>query len=270
MAVSAQREKADELILTNGSSMRVATSVRSGTLQFLHVSEFGKICAQCSGEGGGGGYRDPCRRRKVASSSSSPPQRAGKAHSMRWCRRRRRTTKARRISDPLEYRFHFAGWWEWQDIGVPRESVAITGAEHDYFNRIESEIGRAIDNDQRAWYISTRDNNFGGDWQLMKQEYPSTPDEAFEQSQEGVYYAAQLAAARRQGRITDVPYDPRCRSTRSGISARTTIPASGSTSTSTAGTISSTFTNVQRSTFQPLRADLAGERVSLWKALYSA
>jgi len=33
-----------ELMLNNNSSIRVGTSMRSGTLNFLHISEFGKIC----------------------------------------------------------------------------------------------------------------------------------------------------------------------------------------------------------------------------------
>ncbi len=39
----------------------------------------------------------------------------------------------------------------------------------------------------------------------MKREYPSTPDEAFEASLEGAYYADQLAAAELQGRIGNFP-----------------------------------------------------------------
>jgi hypothetical protein len=41
-----KRDSASELIFSNGSSLRVATSVRSQTLQILHVYEFGKICAK--------------------------------------------------------------------------------------------------------------------------------------------------------------------------------------------------------------------------------
>src|SRR5574343_364339 len=38
---------ADELVFGhNNSSIRVATSMRSGTLHRLHISEFGKICAK--------------------------------------------------------------------------------------------------------------------------------------------------------------------------------------------------------------------------------
>ena len=41
------KDSASELLFThNNSSIRVGTSMRSGTLQYLHISEFGKICAK--------------------------------------------------------------------------------------------------------------------------------------------------------------------------------------------------------------------------------
>lgn len=40
------RDNANELRFDNGSSYRVACSLRSGTLQMLHISEFGKICRE--------------------------------------------------------------------------------------------------------------------------------------------------------------------------------------------------------------------------------
>ena len=46
-AMPLKRDSADELMFAhNGSSIKVSTSMRSGTLQYLHVSEFGKICAE--------------------------------------------------------------------------------------------------------------------------------------------------------------------------------------------------------------------------------
>jgi len=39
-------DSAKTLTLKNNSSLRVGTSMRSGTLQYLHVSEYGKICAK--------------------------------------------------------------------------------------------------------------------------------------------------------------------------------------------------------------------------------
>ena len=38
------RDSADELVFSNNSSIRVATSMRFGTLQYLHISEYGQLC----------------------------------------------------------------------------------------------------------------------------------------------------------------------------------------------------------------------------------
>ncbi len=48
----------------NGSSIRVATSMRSGTIHRLHVSEFGKICAK---------YPDKAREVVTGSIPAVPP-----------------------------------------------------------------------------------------------------------------------------------------------------------------------------------------------------
>ena len=45
-AIPAVGDSARELAFANGSSLRVGTSLRSGTFQYLHVSEHGKICAR--------------------------------------------------------------------------------------------------------------------------------------------------------------------------------------------------------------------------------
>ena len=45
MLRTATVDSARELVFSNHSSVRVGTSMRGTTLQYLHVSEFGKICA---------------------------------------------------------------------------------------------------------------------------------------------------------------------------------------------------------------------------------
>jgi hypothetical protein len=45
-AVAAVSDSASELMLSNNSSLRVATSHRSGTLNCLHISEYGKLRAK--------------------------------------------------------------------------------------------------------------------------------------------------------------------------------------------------------------------------------
>ena len=203
------RDSASELVLGNNSSLRVATSVRSGTLQFLHVSEFGKICAKY-----------PDKAREVLTGSlpavdqggmvfieSTAEGREGAFFDM--CTLAQADQQAGKKLTKLDMRFHFFSWWDADEYQMPADDVIITPADNVYFNQLEVKIGREISREQRAWYVTTRRADFGGDSQMMKQEYPSTPEEAFEQSTEGTYYAEQLAQARREGRITRVPYDPR-------------------------------------------------------------
>src|SRR5207253_7657767 len=44
--VTADNDTSQMLKFSNGSSIRVGTSLRSSTMQYLHISEFGKICSQ--------------------------------------------------------------------------------------------------------------------------------------------------------------------------------------------------------------------------------
>jgi hypothetical protein len=57
--------------------------------------------------------------------------------------------------------------------------------------------------DQKAWYVK-KQNVQGDD---MKRQHPSTPEEAFEASVEGAYYATQFTKIRKEGRITKVPFN---------------------------------------------------------------
>jgi hypothetical protein len=68
---------------------------------------------------------------------------------------------------------------------------------------LEGAINSPLDEEQRAWYIK-RALTQGED---MKREFPSTPNEAFESSNEGLYYGRQIVEARQQGRIRNVYYD---------------------------------------------------------------
>jgi hypothetical protein len=81
----AVQDSVDTLTFANNSSIRVSTSMRGGTLQYLHVSEFGKICAQ---------YPDKAREivtrsRLVSSSSSRARQKDRKARFYRMCQEAR-------------------------------------------------------------------------------------------------------------------------------------------------------------------------------------
>ena len=63
-------------------------------------------------------------------------------------------------------------------------NIKFTDRDNQYFERIEAQINRQLTIEQRAWYIATREADFSGSEEKMWQEYPSTPEEAFQQSTE--------------------------------------------------------------------------------------
>lgn len=207
------KETAASLVFGNGSSLRVTTSGRSATLQFLHVSEFGTICAKYpdKAEEIVTGALPAVDQNGIVCIESTARGQEGAFYDMamraieldQLCR----ADPSRKLAKS-DYRFHFAPWWEAPEYTADPAKVAISPADNAYFARLEAELGRQITPEQRAWYVGKRDADFGGDRELMMREYPATPEEAFAQSVDGVYLADQLAAARREGRITAVPHDP--------------------------------------------------------------
>lgn len=202
-----ERDSASELLFQhNNSSVRVATSVRSGTIHRLHVSEYGKICAKTP---------DKAKEVKTGSLPSVPLngivviESTAEGRDGEFAKMTTRALAASRAGTELterDYRLHFYPWWEEPAYTLGRpELVPLTASDLEYFDALEAAIGRDLNPGQRAWYVSTRDNDFAGDPESMWQEYPGTPEEAFQVSTEGCYFARQLATAQRNGRICDIP-----------------------------------------------------------------
>ena len=116
------------------------------------------------------------------------------------------------MPEPLtqdDYRFHFFAWHDHPAYKRAKSTIAINAEDAKYFAEVEAHTGKTIDIAQRRWYVLKRLKQFGGETDAMRREYPSWPEEAFLLSKSGCFYEIQLAAARTQGRITDVPHDPR-------------------------------------------------------------
>lgn len=192
-----------ELRLGNNSSIRVGVSLRSGTLQYLHISEYGKICAKY-----------PEKAREVRTGALNTVQ-AGQVifiestaegqegHFYDICEAAKSKQRLGSKLTPLDYKFHFYPWWKAPEYRLDPSEVVITEEFQKYFDGLKAG-GIMLDAEQRAWYVKKAEQQL----EDIKREYPSTPDEAFEASVEGAYYAKQMAEAELQGRIGDVPYDP--------------------------------------------------------------
>lgn len=200
------RDSATELLFAhNNSSIRVATSMRSGTIHRLHISEFGKICAK---------YPDKAAEVMTGSIPAVPTNgvlviestaegRDGEFYAL--VQQSRAKFTSREALTVRDYRFHFYAWWQEPKYRLDASVVPITREEHEYFDLVEQDMGCRIDPDQRAWYVATKRADFTGKEERMWQEYPSTPDEAFQVSTEGNYLAKDMLAVRKRGGITRVP-----------------------------------------------------------------
>ncbi len=201
------RDSQSELLFAhNNSSVRVATSMRSGTLQYLHVSEFGKICAKF-----------PDRADEVITGSIPAVPANGvvfiestaegqEGHFYSISNRAEAMAESGKKLNPKDYRFNFYPWWVEDKYRADPDNVVIAESDNEYFDKIEVEMSTTLDVNQRAWWCMTKDSEFSGAEEKMWQEYPSTSKEAFQKSSEGCYYTVQLTKARKEQRIGYVPH----------------------------------------------------------------
>tara|TARA_R100001377_G_scaffold75833_1_gene52540 strand:- start:47 stop:1780 length:1734 start_codon:yes stop_codon:yes gene_type:complete len=161
----------------NDSWIRVAVSFRSGTLQVLHVSEYGKICANY-----------PLRADEVQSGSlnavhegsyifieSTAEGASGNFFDM--------SVDAMDLSasgivlGQQDFKFHFYPWFDDPKYvaPVPTGGLKLSKEKAKYFKAVEAANGVKLTDEQISWYIGKERNQKG----KMKQEYPSTPMEAF-------------------------------------------------------------------------------------------
>jgi hypothetical protein len=194
----------------NGSSIKVGTSTRGLTEQYLHVSELGKISLdfpkkaqeiktgafntvhpgqlhlrRVDGEGRGGVFFELCE----AAPARMPRRSAADADLVEAAL----LPVVRRSACALSK----------EDA----RKVVITDKDKEYFAKVEAEMGVELSREQRAWYVEKAKTM--GD--KMKEEFPSTPKEPFEVPLEGTYFGKEMVRVRAEGRIQRLPWMPRCR-----------------------------------------------------------
>lgn len=200
-------DNVQQKVFSNGSAISVSTSARGTTLNWLHVSEFGIIC-----------YKSPGKAEEIVTGAlpaaeqgiifieSTAKGRDGSYFKMVMAAKAN-AEMGKKLSKK-EYRLHFASWWDADEYEIDPEDVVISREDHDYFDRKEIELGRKLSLRKRAWYVDTRRNTFADENEKMWSEYPTTLEEAFKVSTEGVYLAKQLERCRLDGRVTKIPYMP--------------------------------------------------------------
>jgi len=188
------------------SSVYTGTSIRGGTVQYLHVSEYGKIS-----------LNNPAKAIEIIEGAENALHegsiciyettheggRTGKAYEM--CKQAMANSRDERDLTRLDAMFHFFGWF--MDpanrlTDAETTLVKLTEDEEEYFEEM-SHRGDVpeLDANQRAWYVKKARKQQEG----MFKEHPTTAEEAFQAIIHGAIYGDHIARARTEGRICDFP-----------------------------------------------------------------
>lgn len=193
--VSIKRDKETLIVFENKSLVKIGTSLRGGTYQLLHISELGYVAAN-----------DPKRAKKIITGglnavgkeafvikeSTHEGGRTGENY--------RLTVEAmenvgHKLSS-LDYRFFFFSWINHPEYRLEGARPALKASLVEYFASLEQK-GIVLDDAQKAWYASQEKQNGA----MVTQEYPTTPEEAFEVPLEGAIYGSWMSALRARGKV---------------------------------------------------------------------
>ncbi len=194
-------DSASEMKFENGSSIRVATSMRSTTLNYLHISEFGPICAR---------YPEKAEEIITGSLNTLAPGQAcfiestaeGKgSYFYDMCQTSIKAKKEKINLTNLDFRFHFFPWFDDPAYKLD-QYIDQTIEQKQYFSDLQNK-GILLSGAQQSWYIKKKETL----QDKMYQEFPSLPEEAFTAGASGHFYTRELTIARNEKRIGNVPWD---------------------------------------------------------------
>lgn len=194
-----------EITFQNGSKITVGTSHRGGTLQYLHISELGKIAAatplkareirtgalntvtsgqfifiESTAEGQDGDFYDACQIAEA------------------------KLLRGTELT-PLDFKFHFYPWHKAAEYRLPsNDNTPIPSDLARYFEKLEDTEGIKLTQGQKAWYVKKKETQA----EDMKREYPATSKEAFEAAIKGAIFGEYMTVAEEQGRVGVFPPHP--------------------------------------------------------------
>lgn len=198
------KDNAYEVELGNGSLIAVGVSLRSGTFNFIHVSEYGKICAKYPDKADEikAGALNTLASKQLCFIESTAEGRGGDFYE--------KTQAAQRIADAgrepadMEYKFHFFPWFR-ESTYRTDQPFPLTPEDAEYFHALESEHGILLTDQQKWWYAAKSREQGDAMWK----EFPSIPDEAFKAAKDGAYFAKEIRNLRQRKRVGSFPFDAR-------------------------------------------------------------
>lgn len=157
------------------SSFFVKVSGRSGTYMRVHVTEYAKMC-----------IKEPQKAKEIISGTipavpfkgrvdieSTAEGEIGRFHDMFW-----EAWERTREPLPTEFKGHFYNW-TWDDAEMEKITVCIPTAEMDQGHKFTEYQSKYKLTDQQITYYYLKWLSLSKDWNVLKQEYPTTPEESF-------------------------------------------------------------------------------------------
>lgn len=208
-SVKAKVSSTRELSFSNGSTARVATSLRSGTFHVLHVSEFAKICAMGAGKAREliSGTLPTVGKSGIITIESTALTAGDRFHKMYQAAEENEMLVGQGVVSrtALDYKPFFFPCYDHPEYQLgDTDRVAIPKRLTEYFNGLESELGVRMPLNYRKWY--TKQEAVSGE--DMHSEFPNTLGEAFSKTIKGAIFGTQMSHAAADGRICRLPHMP--------------------------------------------------------------
>ena len=197
------KDSSDTLEFNNWSSIYVGTSFRWGTLQYIHVSEYGKICAKY-----------PDRAKEINTGALEAVwawnyvfiESTAEGKSWDFYNKAENAKKLKLSGKKLnehEFKFFFFSWHEVKEYRLNDEALELTQETIDYFQTLEEDFNITCDLEQKKWYQVKKEEKNDD----MYREYPSTPEESFKVAIAWSYYKKWINEVYKENRVCNVPYE---------------------------------------------------------------
>lgn len=203
-------QTASELVFANGGEIFVSLSTRGGTVNFLHISEFGYICRHdpLKAEEIVNGAINSVHAGQMVSIESTAEGRAGYFYD--FVQAAENARKQGKKLTPLDFKSFFFPWYLDPTYTIPeQEHIPIPPEDQEYFAKLEDLTGVVLSHGQKIWYLKKKETLARQDITKLYTQFPSTIDEAFMASLEDAYYARLVSNVYLEKRFGFFPPDPR-------------------------------------------------------------
>ena len=196
------KDDTQEIVWANNSSFYVTASVRSDSLQLLHISEYSWICQhtpQKALEIKSGAL--PALAKNGIAIFECTSEGPGDDFQHMYQLADGKAARGEKLTRMDYKRFFFPWFFDpenqlFEDVDIPDQFIK-------YFEKVERVMDYKIGLSYRKWYVKTKEVLRD----LMFKENPSTSEEAFYASIEGTILGRHMIRAKEDERITSVPWD---------------------------------------------------------------